>query len=95
MAEQLAYYYVNYGDWRKLFTGIDDIDKVTAEDVQRVARQYFTPEDADRGLHGESQAGGGAANEDTFEDCCRCCSSRCWPARRPGRPRRPSPRTRT
>ena len=43
MAEQLAFYYVNYGDWRKLFTAIDDIRKVTAEDVQRVAREYFTP----------------------------------------------------
>ena len=43
MAEQLAYYYVNYGNWRKLFTAIDDIGKVTAEDVQRVAREYFTP----------------------------------------------------
>jgi len=43
MAEQLAFYYVNYGDWRKLFTAIDDIGKVTAEDVQRVARDYFTP----------------------------------------------------
>jgi predicted Zn-dependent peptidase len=43
MADQLTFYYVNYGDWRKLFTAIDDIGKVTAEDVQRVARQYFTP----------------------------------------------------
>jgi predicted Zn-dependent peptidase len=43
MAEQLTFYYVNYGDWRKLFTAIDDIRKVTAEDVQRVAREYFTP----------------------------------------------------
>jgi predicted Zn-dependent peptidase len=43
MAEQLASYYVNYGDWRKLFTGIDDIRKVTADDVQRVVREYFTP----------------------------------------------------
>lgn len=30
-----------YGDWRKLFTSLDDLDKVTADDVQRVARQYF------------------------------------------------------
>ena len=39
----LANYYANYGDWRKLFTEIDEIDKVTAEDVQRAAKQYFVP----------------------------------------------------
>jgi predicted Zn-dependent peptidase len=44
LAEQLAYYYVNYGDWRKLFTSLGDIDAVTAADVQRVARQYFKRE---------------------------------------------------
>ena len=42
LAQLLAEYYANYGDWRKLFTSIDDIDKVTADDVQRVAKQYFT-----------------------------------------------------
>jgi predicted Zn-dependent peptidase len=41
MAEQLTFYRVNYGDWRKMFTALDDIDKVTAADLQRVARQYF------------------------------------------------------
>ena len=41
LARQVTTYYVNYGDWRKLFTGLDDIDKVTAEDVQRVAKQYL------------------------------------------------------
>jgi len=44
MAEELTSYYVNYGDWRKLFTGIADIDKVSAEDVQRVAKQYLVQE---------------------------------------------------
>lgn len=44
LAQLLAEYYVNYGDWRKLFTAIEDIDKVTADDVQRVAKQYFKPE---------------------------------------------------
>jgi predicted Zn-dependent peptidase len=41
LAQLLTDYYVSYGDWRKLFTSIDDIDKVTAEDVRRVARKYF------------------------------------------------------
>ncbi len=41
MADQLTFYRVNYGDWRKMFTALDDIDKVTAADVRRVAAQYF------------------------------------------------------
>jgi predicted Zn-dependent peptidase len=44
MAEALTYYHVNYGDWRKMFTEIDEIDKVTADDVMRVAKQYLIPE---------------------------------------------------
>ncbi len=44
MAEALTSYYVSYGDWRKLFTAIDDIAKVTADDVQRVAKQYLMEE---------------------------------------------------
>ena len=41
MADALTFYYANFGDWRKMFTTIDDIAKVTADDVQRVARQYL------------------------------------------------------
>ena len=41
LASLLTAYYAAYGDWRKLFTSLDDIDKVTADDVQRVARQYL------------------------------------------------------
>ena len=44
MAEELTSYYVNYGDWRKMFTATDELDKVTADDVQRVAKQYLVPE---------------------------------------------------
>ena len=43
LAELLASAYIDYGDWRKLFTQIDDLNKVTAADVQRVAARYFTP----------------------------------------------------
>jgi predicted Zn-dependent peptidase len=43
LASQLNTFYVNYGDWRKLFTALDDVNKVTAADVQRVAQQYFIP----------------------------------------------------
>jgi predicted Zn-dependent peptidase len=44
LAQLLSSYYSNFGDWRKLFTSLDEIDHVTADDVQRVARQYFTTE---------------------------------------------------
>ncbi len=42
LASLLASYYANYGDWRKIFTDLDEVDKVTAADVQRVVTQYFT-----------------------------------------------------
>jgi predicted Zn-dependent peptidase len=41
LASQLTFYRVEYGDWRMMFKGIDEINKVTADDVQRVVRQYF------------------------------------------------------
>ena len=44
LASQLTFYQAHYGDWRTMFTGIDDIDKVTADDVQRVVKTYFGAE---------------------------------------------------
>jgi predicted Zn-dependent peptidase len=44
LASQLPFYEVMYGDWRVMFTGLDEIEKVTADDVQRVAKQYFVDE---------------------------------------------------
>jgi predicted Zn-dependent peptidase len=44
LAGALCSYYVNYGNWRKLFTDLDEYNRVTADDVQRVAKLYLTPE---------------------------------------------------
>jgi predicted Zn-dependent peptidase len=43
LAKLLARHYAGYGDWRKMFTSLDQLGKVTAEDVQRVAQRYFVP----------------------------------------------------
>jgi predicted Zn-dependent peptidase len=43
LAQALASYYTDYGDWRKLFTEVDEIDKVTADDVERVSKTLFNP----------------------------------------------------
>lgn len=42
LAAQLTFYEVVTADWRNLFKQLDQIEKVTAEDVRRVAKTYFT-----------------------------------------------------
>ena len=41
LAAQLAFYEVVTGDWRNLFKQLEKIEGVTAEDIQRVAKEYF------------------------------------------------------
>jgi zinc protease len=41
-ASLLGMYEIYYGDYTKLFTADKEIEAVTAADVQRVARKYFT-----------------------------------------------------
>lgn len=43
LASELCSYSANYGDWKRLFTELDEYDHVTADDVQRVARKYLIP----------------------------------------------------
>jgi predicted Zn-dependent peptidase len=42
LASELCSYSANFGDWKKLFTELDDYNRITAEDVQRVAKAYLT-----------------------------------------------------
>ena len=65
MADELASYYGSYGDWRELFRSIQEIEKVSAADVQRVAQEYLTPErrtevytSSPQGAAGKPGAGG-------------------------------------
>jgi predicted Zn-dependent peptidase len=44
LALNLASYQTLHGDWRKLFREVEEIDKVTAADVKRVANATFTAE---------------------------------------------------
>jgi predicted Zn-dependent peptidase len=41
-ANALGNYQTFFGDYRRLFTAADDYGKVQKEDLQRIARQYFT-----------------------------------------------------
>jgi predicted Zn-dependent peptidase len=43
IAGQLATYQARYGDWRELFRSVERIEKVTKEDILRVARTTFIP----------------------------------------------------
>jgi predicted Zn-dependent peptidase len=43
IAGQLAAYQARYGDWRELFRSVERIEKVTKEDIMRVAKATFVP----------------------------------------------------
>ena len=43
LALQLAMAETIYGDWRELFRSVDEIEKVTAADIRRVANETFVP----------------------------------------------------
>jgi predicted Zn-dependent peptidase len=43
LAALLPAYYADYGDWRRMFTAVNEVDRITVEDLQAVAARYFTP----------------------------------------------------
>lgn len=58
LASQLTFYEVVTGDWRNLFKQLDKIEKVTVEDIQRVAKEYFTSKNRSIGIIKTAGAGG-------------------------------------
>jgi predicted Zn-dependent peptidase len=50
LAGQLTFYEVVTGDWRNLFRQLDMIEAVTADDILRVAKTYFTPRNRTVGM---------------------------------------------
>ncbi|MCX5783876.1 MAG: hypothetical protein NTW04_05510 [Elusimicrobia bacterium] len=44
MANELSYWQSLAGDWRRSWKFVDEIKKVTADDIKRVAAQYFVAE---------------------------------------------------
>ena len=44
LADKLTEFQVGYGDWRQMFRSLEEMEKVSAEDVTRVAQEYFRPE---------------------------------------------------
>lgn len=43
LAGELTAYHVSTGDWRNMFREIEEVDKITADDVMRVAKEYLKP----------------------------------------------------
>ncbi len=60
LAALLTRAYAGYGDWRKLFTSIGDMEKVTPADVQRVAAKYFVKSNRTTAYSGPAAKTGGA-----------------------------------
>ena len=61
MAQQLAETQTLYGDWRELFREVDEINKVTAADIRRVANKVFDPNNRTTGyIVSSTKPAGGA-----------------------------------
>ncbi len=60
LANQLGSAQARYGDWRELFLSIDRIEKVTKEDIRRVAAKTFVPTNRTVGMIESTQLAGAA-----------------------------------
>ena len=57
LARQLTFFEVVTGDWKNLFTQLEQVEQVTADDIQRVAKGYFEKRNRTVGLIETSPAG--------------------------------------
>ena len=63
LAFQLGSYQALFGDWRELFRQVDRIDKVTKEDIRRVANATFIEPNRTVGIIESTRLAGGSAKE--------------------------------
>ena len=49
-ANTIGTYELFFGDYKKLFTAPDDYNKVTKEEIQQVAKKYFTKDNRTVGI---------------------------------------------
>ena len=61
LSRQLAEAQIRYGDWRELFRQVDRIEKVSKQDIRRVANKTFVESNRDVGIM-ESTRPAAAAN---------------------------------
>jgi predicted Zn-dependent peptidase len=60
LAFQLGQYQARYGDWRELFRSVERIDKVTKEDIRRIAQKTFVAENRTVGILESTRLAGAA-----------------------------------
>jgi predicted Zn-dependent peptidase len=63
LATELATTQLRYGDWREMFRQLDEYDKVTKEDIRRVANKIFVPENRTVGILETAPAAASAQGE--------------------------------
>ena len=65
IASDLAFAQARYGDWKEMFTSVDRIEKVTKEDVMRVAKATFVATNRTVGkIENNGEAGGRPARRE-------------------------------
>jgi predicted Zn-dependent peptidase len=58
LANLLPIFHAQYGTWQRLFTALDDVEKVTPDDILRAAREYFVDRNLVVTVLGPQVAGG-------------------------------------